>query len=148
MKRPFTREAYYGLNFLWFGVDTHSHVAEFCSGFAPIPAGVFSEEAMYNNLLDYFETLPITGAAVLSSPSKRARRKHRSDYSLALAQSRKGLYVFADDFDDTKESSYLLSSKPEVPLSAADIPQTFRDQLISLPVSFPNSERVEMSRPA
>lgn len=122
----FTREEFYGLDFDWYGVDADGSVAKFTTGHASIPKNIFSSEILYERIQNYFTSLPEITKSHLSPKFLNSKFAAQGDFSYAIKDTKKGLYVF-DCFDYTED--YYLVSIPERNITVSELPSDIQQAL-------------------
>ena len=63
----FQRKNYIGFDFTWYGVDNSGSIAQFVTGYAPIPEKVFFDKKEYELVDNHFNNLPDFTETHLSS---------------------------------------------------------------------------------
>jgi len=127
---PFQRKDYIGFDFAWYAVDSVGSVAQFETGYAPIPEKVYLDEQEYKIVDKYFSNLPNFTKTYLSP--KYEKLKHRSLNQLqSLLEDRNGLYLFMDDLQENPNGTnkYELFVIPEQELKVFGLPQNIQNYL-------------------
>ena len=137
----FRREDFFGIDFSWFCYDGLGMIGELVTGYGPIPAQVFDDKSSYGRVLDYFSELPDTSSSELSNSTKARARRGRSDFTLFLNRSRKGLFVY--DYKG-HHGPYERISIPRVPLLIAQLPDDVRRELVEIPNVLSEDETIAL----
>jgi hypothetical protein len=140
----FKREEFYGENFEWFGVDKTGYIAEFDSGYAPIPNAVFEDERKYQFLFRFFKELPEITSSRLTTKAQAEQDIGYARYDKFLEKSQKGYFVYTDpDYS----SVYELISIPNKKLHISELPihiQAFLEPLRFHTVDFETTELLDI----
>ena len=139
----FTRADFYGLNLDWYAVDAFGQVAQLNTGFSPLPRNLFEDEDIYRRVCDYFNLIKPNQAAFLSQKAKSENSLGIADYSLALKEARRGLFIY----DENEYGPiHTLIAVPVPPLNVTSLPEGIQQFLnkFHLPeVNFKNTETID-----
>jgi len=126
----FKRESFIGFDFFWYAVDSVGAVAQFETGYAPIPEKVFSNEQEYKIIDEYLSNLPNKTNTYLSPKYEKLKKRSLNQFQTFL-EDRRGLYLFADDLHEHPNGTdeYELIVLPELELKVFDLPQKIQDYL-------------------
>jgi hypothetical protein len=108
----FTRADFYGLNLDWYAQDADGQVAQFTTGFGPVPRAVFADEAAYRAASDYFQSAAQVCSSTLSPWARAQESRGIGNYSLALAEARRGLYSFEEEAYGPRHRLYAVPGAP------------------------------------
>jgi hypothetical protein len=117
------RKDFYGSDLNWYAVDSAGRIGQFTAGYAPVPTVVFSDETLLARVQTHFEHC---GDRCRSSLSKAVAGLHRAggapDHTAALAQARKGIFVFGET-GEQGAPTYLLEAIPSNPMLVGELPK-------------------------
>lgn len=139
------RSDYYGLDLNWYAIDSGGRVGQFTAGYAPIPAAVFTDEALLQIAGAFFERNAERTTSSLSDEAVRMRRLDRADFSISLAEARTGVFVFGET-GKQGAATYALEAIPAEPVLVHELPLEVRRavSLVQFPaVSFPDVRVIE-----
>jgi hypothetical protein len=109
---PFQRSDWRGLSLDWFAADRDGSVAIFTTGFGPVPRAVFADEQVWGQTREYFEELPESCPATLTPRIQRDMERGVGEYSLFLADARKGLFCYEEENYGPVHRLYALPGDP------------------------------------
>jgi hypothetical protein len=144
----FKRDEYYGFAFRWYGFDKFGNIAQFRSGYLPVPKLIFSDESAYNKISQYFSELPKTTDAVLVEMFAKMKAKGNGDFIGSLGVAQKGLYAISevDTLDNGKRiDGYYLVAYPEQTINVVELPIDIRELIepYYFPIDFSEIEKID-----
>ena len=143
------RKDFYGLNLNWYAIDSAGRVGQFTAGYAPVPAAVFLDEGLLDRVSEYFLSSTDGGASFLSATvARRLQADGSLNYSMHLAEARKGVFVFGET-GEQGAPTYMLEALPSNPVLVGELPSDV-GAAVSLvrfkDISFPEIEVFEPGR--
>src|SRR5690349_7323029 len=146
----FSRESYYGLEFIWYGVDRIGNIGFFEAGELPIPSKVFNNESLYKELDSFFQNLPqITDSEVTEKMKDlRTASGGEPDFTGFLIEANRGIFYFNEMDTFIKEEyiyGYYLMVKPLKNLHFSNLPERIQERLdlFRFPIIFSDVEKID-----
>ncbi len=125
----FKRKDYYGSDFIWFAVDNSGCIAQFTSGFNPIPEKIFQDKLKYEMTEKYFQNLPAIIKSYLSPKYEKIKNRSLNNFADCLEDARRGLFIFEESVNTKYD--YDLNSLPEEKLKILELPKDIQNYLNS-----------------
>src|SRR4051794_16799834 len=90
------RKDIYGSDLAWYAIDDIGCIAQFTTGFGPIPGVVLESATTLDGFFEYINLLPESGDAKLSDHAMRIERDRNCDFSSFLRDSRRGIFTYCE----------------------------------------------------
>jgi hypothetical protein len=109
---PFQRSDFYGLDFAWFAVDETGAIAQFTTGFGPMPRQLFLDQTTYEAAADYLSRLESSCISSLTKAAMETQEQGQADYSLFREDAARGLYAYGEGHYGPSHNLYAIPGAP------------------------------------
>ena len=143
---PFERKSFYGLEVQWYAVDKQGSIAQFTTGYGPIPSAVFEDQDRYDRIFDYFADQPASCGSALSEVSSREQAKGIANYDMHLKEAQQGLFIYDED---EYGPIHCLHAIPETPLTINHAPEwvaEYLSQFVLRNIVFSQAQRIDVEK--